>query len=43
MLMTDLIIIGCGPGGYTTAAYAARHGLTVTIFEKVSSVAPASM
>ena len=34
MLMTDLIIIGCGPGGYTTAAYAARHGLTVTIFEK---------
>ncbi len=32
--MTDIIIIGCGPGGYSTAAYAARHGLTVTIFEK---------
>lgn len=31
--MKDLIIIGCGPGGYQTAAYAARKGLSVTIFE----------
>lgn len=33
-MKTDLIIIGAGPGGYHTAAYAARHGLTVTIVEK---------
>ena len=26
--------MGAGPGGYHTAAYAARHGLTVTIVEK---------
>lgn len=31
--MTDLIIIGSGPGGYKTAAYAASKGLSVTIFE----------
>ena len=31
--MTDLIIIGCGPGGYQTASYAAQKGLQVTIFE----------
>ncbi|MCI6551752.1 MAG: FAD-dependent oxidoreductase, partial [Prevotella sp.] len=31
--MTDLIIIGCGPGGYQTAHHAARKGLQVTIFE----------
>lgn len=30
----SVIIIGCGPGGYATASYAAAHGLTVTIFEK---------
>ena len=33
-MKTDLIIIGAGPGGYHTAAYAARHGLTATIVEK---------
>lgn len=33
-MKTDLLIIGAGPGGYHTAAYAARHGLTVTIVEK---------
>ncbi|WP_315578480.1 dihydrolipoyl dehydrogenase [Hoylesella oralis] len=33
MTKTDLIIIGCGPGGYRAAEYAAKHGLTVTIIE----------
>lgn len=33
-MKTDLLIIGAGSGGYHTAAYAARHGLTVTIVEK---------
>ena len=33
--MTDLIIIGAGPGGYKAAVYAAKHGLKVTIFEDV--------
>lgn len=32
--MSDLIIIGSGPGGYRTAEYAARKGLSVTIFEE---------
>ncbi|MCR4994377.1 MAG: NAD(P)/FAD-dependent oxidoreductase [Bacteroidales bacterium] len=32
--MSDLIIIGCGPGGYQAAAYAAKNGLTVTIVEQ---------
>ena len=32
-MKTDIIIIGAGPGGYETAAYAASRGLTVTIFE----------
>ena len=31
--MTDLIIIGAGPGGYKAAVHAAKHGLKVTIFE----------
>lgn len=31
--MSDLIIIGAGPGGYPTAVYAASKGLTVTIIE----------
>ena len=31
--MKELIIIGSGPGGYRTAAYAARKGVHVTIFE----------
>jgi dihydrolipoamide dehydrogenase len=33
-MKTDLIIIGGGPGGYETAAYAARQGLQVTIIEE---------
>ena len=33
--MTDLIIIGAGPGGYKAAVYAAKKGLEVTIFEDV--------
>ncbi len=32
--MTDLIIIGAGPGGYKTALHAAQNGLKVTIFEE---------
>ena len=31
--MSNLIIIGTGPGGYKAAGYAAEKGLTVTIFE----------
>lgn len=33
-MKSDIIIIGAGPGGYHTAGYAARHGLSVTIIEK---------
>ena len=33
MTITDLIIIGAGPGGYRAAEYAARQGLKVVIFE----------
>lgn len=33
-MKTDLIIIGSGPGGYETAAYAAQHGLQVVIIEE---------
>ena len=32
--MTDMIIIGAGPGGYKAALHAAQHGLKVTIFEE---------
>ena len=32
--MTDIIIIGSGPGGYKAAGYAARHGKTVTVIER---------
>lgn len=31
---TDLIIIGSGPGGYHTASYAAKEGLSVVIIER---------
>lgn len=34
MTTTDLIIIGCGPGGYQAAPYAAKHGLQVTVIEE---------
>ncbi len=33
MERTDLIIIGSGPGGYHTAAYAAKHGLHTVVVE----------
>lgn len=33
-MKTDIIIIGAGPGGYHTAVYAARHGLSVLIVER---------
>ena len=32
--MTDIIILGAGPGGYQAAAYAAKNGLRVTIVEQ---------
>lgn len=32
-MKTDLIIIGSGPGGYRTAAYAAKNGLNVVVIE----------
>ncbi len=32
--MADLIIIGAGPGGYATAGYAARNGMSVIVIEK---------
>lgn len=31
---SDVIVVGAGPGGSSTAAYLARHGLTVTLLEK---------
>ena len=33
----DIIIIGSGPGGYRTAAYAAQHGMSVTIIERAEA------
>ena len=33
-LVTDLLIIGGGPGGYMAAIYGAKHGLSVTLVEK---------
>ncbi len=32
--MVDIIVIGAGPAGLTSAIYAMRAGLSVTVFEK---------
>ena len=37
MAVYDMIIIGGGPGGYTTALYAARAGLKALVLEKLSA------
>lgn len=34
MLQYDLLVIGAGPGGYSMAINAAKHGLKVAVFEK---------
>ena len=34
----DMIIVGGGPGGYTSALYAARAGLDTIVIEKLSDV-----
>ena len=33
----DMIIIGGGPGGYTTALYAARAGMDAVVLEMLSA------
>ena len=33
----DMIIVGGGPGGYTSALYAARAGLDTVVLEKLSA------
>ena len=33
----DMIIVGGGPGGYTSALYAARAGLDTIVIEKLSA------
>ena len=34
MMLTDLLIVGAGPGGYRAAEYAAKQGLKVVIVEE---------
>ena len=36
-MKSDIIIIGSGPGGYRAAEHAARHGKSVTIFERAET------
>lgn len=36
-MKSDIIIIGSGPGGYRAAEHAARHGKSVTIFERAEA------
>lgn len=37
--VSDLIIVGSGPAGYTAAVYAARAELQPLVFEEPSSAA----
>lgn len=37
-IITDLIVIGAGPGGYTGAFYAADNGLKVTLINKFENL-----
>ena len=34
MLQFDILVIGGGPGGYSLAINAAKHGLKAAVFEK---------
>ena len=36
-IVYDMIIVGGGPGGYTSALYAARAGFNVLVLEKISA------
>ena len=35
--ISDMVILGGGPGGYTAALYAARAGLDTILLEKLSA------
>ena len=35
MIETDVLVVGAGPGGSATAYYLARHGVDVTLVERL--------